>query len=85
LKPKNIKYYDSFVDTQWDEQLLKQIEGYSCGVYKFVRVGEEHDDIEYKDYTGDDVPDERFSIDLYTETRIVCDLPNEKDFTEETS
>ena len=84
FEAKNIKYYDSFVDTQWDEQLLKQIEGYSCGVYKFVRVGEEHDDIEYKDYTGEDVPDS-FGIDLYTETRIVCDLPDEKDFERETS
>ena len=80
----DIKYYDSFIDTQWDEQLLKEVEEYSCGVYKFVRVGEAHDDIEYKDYTGDDVPDS-FYIDLYTETHIVCDLPNEKDFTKETS
>jgi hypothetical protein len=84
FEAKNIKYYDSFIDTQWDELLLKKVEEYSCGVYKFIRVGEEHNDIENKDYTGDDV-DECFSIDLYTETRIVCDLPDEKDFTEETS
>ena len=80
----DIKYYDSFIDTQWGEKLLKEVENYSCGVYKFVRVGEEHSDIEYKDYTGDDVPI-NFYLDLYTETQIVCDLPDEKDFTEKTS
>jgi hypothetical protein len=84
FEAEDIKYYDSYIDTQWDEQLLKQVEKYSCGVYKFVRLGEDPADVEYKDYTGDDV-DECFSIDLYTETRIVCDLPDEKDFTEKTS
>jgi hypothetical protein len=84
FEAEDIKYYDSYIDTQWDEQLLKQVENYSCGVYKFVRLGEDPADVEYKDYTGKDV-DECFSIDLYTETRIVCDLPNEKDFTEKTS
>jgi hypothetical protein len=84
FEAEDIKYYDSYIDTQWDEQLLKQVEKYSCGVYKFVRLGEDPADVEYKDYTGKDV-DERFSIDLYTETRIVCDLPDEKDFTKETS
>jgi hypothetical protein len=84
FEAEDIKYYDSFVDTQWDEQLLKEVEKYSCGVYKFVRLGEDPADVEYKDYAGNDV-DECFSIDLYTETRIVCDLPNEKDFTEKTS
>jgi hypothetical protein len=84
FEAEDIKYYDSYIDTQWDEQLLKQVEKYSCGVYKFVRLGEDPADVEYKDYAGKDV-DECFSIDLYTETRIVCDLPNEKDFTEKTS
>jgi hypothetical protein len=84
FEAEDIKYYDSYIDTQWDEQLLKQVEKYSCGVYKFVRLGEDPADVEYKDYTGKDV-DECFSIDLYTETRIVCDLPDEKDFTEKTS
>jgi hypothetical protein len=84
FEAEDIKYYDSYIDTQWDEQLLKQVEKYSCGVYKFVRLGEDPADVEYKDYAGKDV-DERFSIDLYTETRIVCDLPDEKDFTEKTS
>jgi hypothetical protein len=84
FEAEDIKYYDSYIDTQWDEQLLKEVEKYSCGVYKFVRLGEDPADVEYKDYAGKDV-DERFSIDLYTETRIVCDLPDEKDFTEKTS
>jgi hypothetical protein len=84
FEAEDVKYYDSYIDTQWDEQLLKQVEKYSCGVYKFVRLGEDPADVEYKDYAGKDV-DERFSIDLYTETRIVCDLPDEKDFTEKTS
>jgi hypothetical protein len=84
FEAEDIKYYDSYIDTQWDEQLLKQVEKYSCGVYKFVRLGEDPADVEYKDYAGKDV-DECFSIDLYTETRIVCDLPDEKDFTEKTS
>jgi hypothetical protein len=84
FEAEDIKYYDSYIDTQWDEQLLKEVEKYSCGVYKFVRLGEDPADVEYKDYAGKDV-DECFSIDLYTETRIVCDLPDEKDFTEKTS
>ena len=84
FEAEDIKYYDSYIDTQWDEQLLKQVEKYSCGVYKFVRLGEDPADVEYKDYTGDDVPI-NCGIDLFTETRIVCDLPDEKDFTEKTS
>jgi hypothetical protein len=84
FEAEDIKYYDSYIDTQWDEQLLKQVENYSCGVYKFVRLGEDPADVEYKDYTGDDVPI-NCGIDLFTETRIVCDLPDEKDFTEKTS
>jgi hypothetical protein len=84
FEAEDVKYYDSYIDTQWDEQLLKEVEKYSCGVYKFVRLGEDPADVEYKDYAGKDV-DECFSIDLYTETRIVCDLPDEKDFTEKTS
>jgi hypothetical protein len=59
FEAEDIKYYDSYIDTQWDEQLLKQVEKYSCGVYKFVRLGEDPADVEYKDYTGDDV-DELF-------------------------
>jgi hypothetical protein len=84
FEAEDIKYYDSYIDTQWDEQLLKEVEKYSCGVYKFVRLGEDPSDIEYKDYTGKDVPI-NCGIDLFTETRIVCDLPDEKDFTKETS
>jgi len=84
FEAEDIKYYGSFIDIQWDEQLLRQVEEYSCGVYKFVRLGEDPSDIECKDYTGDDVPI-NCGIDLFTETRIVCDLPDEKDFTEETS
>ena len=84
FEAEDIKYYDSYIDTQWDEQLLKEVEKYSCGVYKFVRLGEDPSDIECKDYTGDDVPI-NCGIDLFTETRIVCDLPDEKDFTEKTS
>ena len=84
FEAEDIKYYDSYIDTQWDEQLLRQVEEYSWGTYAFARIGEEHNDIEHKDYTGEDAPNS-FCIDLYTETRIVCDLPDEKDFTEETS
>jgi hypothetical protein len=84
FEAKDIKYYDSYIDTQWDEQLLRQVKEYSCGAYAFARIGEDSADVEHKDYTGDDVPI-NFEIDLYTETRIVCDLPDEKDFTEKTS
>jgi hypothetical protein len=84
FEAEDVKYYDSYIDTQWDEQLLKEVENYSCGVYKFIRLGEDPSDIECKDYTGDDVPI-NCGIDLFTETRIVCDLPDEKDFTEKTS
>jgi hypothetical protein len=81
FEAEDVKYYSNFIDTQWDELLLKKVEDYSCGVYKFIRVGEEHNDIEIKDYTGEDVAD-NFGIDLYTEIQIVCDLPDEKDFNE---
>ena len=84
FEAKDVKYYDSYIDTQWDEQLLRQVKEYSCGAYAFARIGEDSADVEHKDYTGDDVPI-NFEIDLYTETRIVCDLPDEKDFTKETS
>ena len=84
FEAQDIKYYDSYIETQWDEQLLKKVEKYSCGVYKFVRVGEDPSDIEYKDYSGEDIPI-NFCLDLYTELQIVCDLPDEKDFEKETS
>ena len=84
FEAQDIKYYDSYIETQWDEKLLKKVEDYSCGVYKFVRVGEDPSDIEYKDYSGDDIPI-NFCLDLYTEVRIVCDLPDEKDFEKEPS
>jgi len=84
FEAEDIKYYDSYIDTQWDEQLLKKVKDYSCGAYKFIRLGEDPSDIECNEDMGDDVPI-NFCIDLYTETRIVCDLPDEKDFTEETS
>jgi hypothetical protein len=48
FEAEDIKYYDSYIDTQWDEQLLKEVEKYSCGVYKFVRLGEDPADVEYK-------------------------------------
>jgi hypothetical protein len=81
FEAEDVKYYSNFIDTQWDELLLKKVEDYSCGVYKFIRVGEEHNDIEIKDYTGEDVADS-FGIDLYPAIHIVCDLPDEKDFNE---
>ena len=81
FEAEDVKYYSNFIDTQWDELLLKKVEDYSCGVYKFIRVGEEHNDIEIKDYTGEDVAD-NFGIDLYTAIHIVCDLPDEKGFNE---
>ena len=81
FEAEDVKYYSDFIDTQWDELLLKKVEDYSCGVYKFIRVGEEHNDIEIKDYTGEDVAD-NFGIDLYTAIHIVCDLPDEKGFNE---
>jgi hypothetical protein len=60
FEAEDIKYYDSYIDTQWDEQLLKQVEKYSCGVYKFVRLGEDPADVEYKDYAGNERSHELF-------------------------
>ena len=84
FEEEDIKWYQSFVDVQWHEQLLEKVKDYSCGAYKFIRLGEDPSDIECNEHMGDDVPI-NFCIDLFTETRIVCDLPDEKDFEKETS
>lgn len=42
----SVKWYESYVDVQWHEQLLEKVNTYDTGNYRFVRIGEEYEDVE---------------------------------------
>ena len=47
---ESVKWYESYVDVQWHEQLLDKVRTYDTGNYRFVRIGEEYEDIEIKQH-----------------------------------
>ena len=47
---EDVKWYESYVDVQWHEQLLDKATTYETGNYRFVRIGEEIEDIEIKQH-----------------------------------
>jgi hypothetical protein len=82
FEANDVKWYDSYADVQWHEQLLEQSKQYSCATHRFVRVGEEHDDIVVETHQGDDSWDDCYET-IYPETRIVSNFPEEIDFIKE--
>jgi hypothetical protein len=45
---ESVKWYQDFDEVQWHEQLLLNVEKYRTGNYRFVRTGEEYNDVEVK-------------------------------------
>jgi hypothetical protein len=43
---EHIKWYEDYPIVQWHNSLLEKVKTYETGNYRFVRIGEETDDIE---------------------------------------
>ena len=77
---KDVKWYDNYEDVQavmHMEELLDSLEG-RCYAYRFIRVGEEHSDIECRENSSEDETGEQLYEYLenimYTEVNLVCDI-----------
>ena len=46
VRLEDVKWYEHFPEVKWHEGLLMQCLGYQTGAYRFVRVGENYNDIE---------------------------------------
>lgn len=52
------KWYPEYTDVKWHEAVIEQANEYSTAGYRFVRIGEEYDDIETREENAS-------NIDLY--------------------
>lgn len=43
---EDVKWYDSFADVKWHQEVLKKANEYYTGNYRFVRIGEDYSDVE---------------------------------------
>ena len=43
---EHVKWYEDYPSVQWHNNLLKKVTTYETGNYRFLRVGEEFDDVE---------------------------------------
>jgi hypothetical protein len=75
-----VKWYDNYEDVQavmHMEELLDSLEG-RCYAYRFIRVGEDHSDIECKTHCSEDKTGEQMyeylSEVMYTEINLVFDI-----------
>ena len=75
-----VKWYDNYEDVQavmHMQELLDSLEG-RCYAYKFIRVGEDHSDIECTSHCTEDETGELMyeylSEVMYTELNLVCDI-----------
>jgi len=82
FKTEDVKWYDAFADIQWHEQVLEQAYEYSCAAFRFVRVGEEPNDVEDKTHQGDDAWQDCYET-VYPVTQIYDALPEEVDYNKE--
>ena len=82
FEASDVKWYDSYSDVQWHQQLLKEVQKYSCATYRFVRLGEDPSDIEVDEYGGKDCG---ACVEIDVETRFVHNFPEEVDFIKEVS
>ena len=51
FEAEGVKWYETYKDVQWHEQLLDKVHRYDTGNYRFVRIGEEYEDVEVKDHS----------------------------------
>ena len=75
-----VKWYDNYEDVQavmHMEELLDSLEG-RCFAYRFIRVGEEHSDIECREHSSEDDTGEQMyeylANVMYTEVNLVFDI-----------
>jgi len=76
----HVKWYESFDDVKWHMDMLTSIEEETMeGIAaKFVRIGEEYDDVEVIEYQGDQDNEPMASeipIEAHTISEIVNQLP----------
>ena len=53
MRWQSVKWYPAYPETNWHEALLFKSITYSTGAYRFVRVGEEFDDVEVEEEGSD--------------------------------
>ena len=82
FKATAVKWYESYADIQWHEQLLEQSKHYSCAAHRFVCVGEEFTDIVVNTHQGDEAWHDCYEM-VYPETRILDGFPEEVDYIKE--
>lgn len=46
MRWEDVKWYEDYPSTQWHEQILGKCLLYQTGAYRFVRIGEDYNDIE---------------------------------------
>lgn len=46
FEAEGIKWYDSYADVKWHQEILKKANEYYTGNYRFVRIGEDYNDVE---------------------------------------
>jgi len=49
MRWQSVKWYPAYPETNWHEALLFKSTTYTTGAYRFVRVGEEFDDVEVRE------------------------------------
>lgn len=46
----DVKWYESFGDVRWHIKLLEKVKEYDTGNYRFVRLGEDYNDVEVEEH-----------------------------------
>ena len=46
----DVKWYESFGDVRWHTELLEKVKEYETGNYRFVRIGEDYNDVEVDEH-----------------------------------
>lgn len=79
LKAEWIKWYENYAEVQWHHQLLNEVKAYDTGSYRFVRIGEEDNDVETQEHNAglDDLYDR-----IYPNRYIEFHLPSEPEIKE---
>ena len=80
FEASDVKWYDSYADVQWHQQLLKEVQLYSCATFRYVRLGEDPSDIEIDEYGGKDCG---AYVEIDVETKFAHNFPEEIDYNKE--
>jgi len=52
MRWESVKWYPNYPETTWHKELLDKSVTYTTGSYRFVRIGEEFDDVEVEEAGG---------------------------------